>query len=71
MRNTRQGISGQQESDNVTMQQIMETMKALQSVNEEAKADQLRPFLERGMWQTSSCISAKIFLLNAFFLNNG
>jgi len=38
----------------------METMKALQSVNKEAKADQLRPFFERGMWQTSNCISAKI-----------
>jgi len=70
MRNTRQGISGQQETDNVTMQQIMETMKAFQSVNEEAKADQLRPFLKRRMWQTSSCISAKIFLLSAFFFNN-
>ena len=67
MRNTRPRIFGQQESDNVTMQQIMETMKALQSMNEEAKVDQLRPFLERGMWQTLSCISPKIFLLNAFF----
>jgi len=48
----------------------METMRALQAENEEAKDDQLRPFLERGMWQTSSCILAKVFLLNAFFLNN-
>jgi len=42
-----------------TLQQIMETMRVLQWVNEEAKADRLRPFLERGMWQTLGCIFSK------------
>jgi len=70
MRITRQGPLGSEGSEDPTLQQIMETMRALQAVNGEAKADQLRPFLERGMWQTSSCILAKTFLLKAFFLNN-
>ena len=70
MRNTRQGPQGSEGSKDPTLQQIMETIRAHQAANEEAKADQLRPFHERGTWQTSSFISVKIFLLNAFFLNN-
>ena len=36
MRTTRQGPTTSEGGDNLTIQQIMETMKAFQSVNEEA-----------------------------------
>jgi len=43
-RNTRQGPIGSEGSKNPILQQIMDTMRALQEANEEAKVDQLRPY---------------------------
>jgi len=42
MRNTRQAPLGSKGSDAPTLQQLMETMRALQEANEEAKAEQER-----------------------------
>jgi len=42
MRNARQGTTGKEEGDNVTMQQLMETIRTLQQIVEASKADQER-----------------------------
>jgi len=39
MRSTRQGLLGSEGSDALALQQLMETMKALQKANEEAKVE--------------------------------
>jgi len=40
MRNTRQGLAALEGGDNVTMQQLMETMRALKQVVATSKVDQ-------------------------------
>jgi len=46
MRNTRQGTAGQKKGDNVTMQQLMETIHALQQTVATSKTDQERVLVE-------------------------
>jgi len=46
MRNTRQGTSGQEEGDKVTMQQLMETIHTLQQTVATSKADQEKVLAE-------------------------
>jgi len=46
MRNTRQGPSGQEEGDNLTLQQLMETVHTLQETMTTSKADQERILVE-------------------------
>ena len=46
MRNTRQGTSSREEGENVTIQQLMETIHALQQTVVASKADQDRILAE-------------------------
>jgi len=54
MRNTRQGAFATEEGDNVTMQQLMETIRALQQTVAATKADQDRILAEVRAKQVAS-----------------
>jgi len=54
MRNTRQGASALEGGDNVSMQQLMETIRALQQAVAASKADQDRILAEVQAEQAAS-----------------
>jgi len=54
MRNTRQGASALEGGDNVTMQQLMKTIRALQQAVAASKANQDRILAEVQAEQTAS-----------------
>jgi len=60
MRNTRQGTSTLEEGDNVTMQQLMETIRAFQKTVAASKANQDRILVEVQAKQTVGSISVKV-----------